>query len=89
MNFKHEARGGFSTATDEEVLVHANTVLQAMDSNPNFPAPVPDLVDVTAARDDFAAKLAIARKRSGPRKRRPKKMRAWCWPTCSSSWPST
>ena len=66
MNFKHQARGGFSDIPDDELLVQANTVLQAMEDNPNFPAPTPDLAIVTAARDDFSAKLAIARKRSGP-----------------------
>ncbi len=66
MDFKHQARGGFSNIPDDELLVQANTVLQAMDGNANFPTPVPDLADVITARDDFAAKLAIARKRSGP-----------------------
>lgn len=66
MDFKHQARGGFTNVPDDELLVQSNTVLQAMDGNANFPVPVPELAEVTAARDDFAAKLAIARKRSGP-----------------------
>src|SRR5690606_4887305 len=36
------------------------------ESNPHYPAPVPDLSEVSDAHDDFAAKLGIARKRSGP-----------------------
>ena len=63
MNFKHQARGGFTNIPDDELLVHANTVLLAMVENTNFPNPTPDLADVQAARDDFEAKLAIARKR--------------------------
>lgn len=66
MNIKHQARGGFTNIPDEELLVHANTVLQAMENNPNFPDPVPALDDVSDARDDFSTKLGIARKRSGP-----------------------
>ncbi|WP_257670465.1 hypothetical protein [Parapedobacter tibetensis] len=66
MNIKHQARGGFTKFPDDELLVQASTVLQAMDGNANFPTPTPDLAEVTAARDDFSAKLAIARKRSGP-----------------------
>lgn len=66
MNIKQQALGGFSNVPDDELLVQCNTVLQAMDGNTHFPTPTPELAEVTAARDDFAAKLAIARKRSGP-----------------------
>ncbi len=66
MSIKQQALGGFSNTPDDELLVQAGTVLQAMDGNANFPTPVPELEEVATARDDFAAKLAIARKRSGP-----------------------
>lgn len=66
MNIKHQARGGFKQIPDDELLVQAETVLAAMDSNVNFATPTPDLTTVGAAKDDFSAKLAIARKRSGP-----------------------
>lgn len=66
MNIKFQARGGFSNVPDDELLVHASTVLQAMAGNAHYPAPTPDLAEVADARDDFAAKLSIARKRSGP-----------------------
>ncbi len=66
MNIKHQARGGFRNFPDDELLVQAETVIQAMTGNANFPDPTPDLADVATARDDFAAKLAVARKRSGP-----------------------
>ena len=66
MNIKHQARGGFRHTPDDELLVQAETVLAAMDSNANFASPTPDLPTVLAAKDDFSAKLAIARKRSGP-----------------------
>jgi len=73
MNFKHQARGGFSNVPDDELLVHANTVLLAMEGNTNFPAPTPDLAVVTTARDDFETKLAIARKRNRPEETSAKK----------------
>lgn len=66
MNIKHQARGGFRQISDDELLVQVETVLAAMDTNANFVTPTPDLTAVTAAKDDFSAKLAIARKRSGP-----------------------
>lgn len=66
MNIKFQARGGFTNVPDDELLVHANTVLQAMDGNAHYPTPAPELAEVTAARDDFATKLGVARKRSGP-----------------------
>ncbi|WP_257668050.1 hypothetical protein [Parapedobacter tibetensis] len=66
MNFKQQALGGFSNVPDNELLVQSNTVLQAMTDNTHYPAPVPDLAEVATACDDFSAKLAIARKRSGP-----------------------
>jgi len=66
MNIKHQARGGFKQTPDDELLVQAETVLAAMDGNINFATPTPDLTAVGAAKDDFSAKLAIARKRSGP-----------------------
>ncbi len=66
MNIKHQARGGFKHTPDDELLVQAETVLAAMDGNANFATPVPALAAVTAAKEDFSAKLAIARKRSGP-----------------------
>ncbi|MFB2121055.1 fibronectin type III domain-containing protein [Parapedobacter sp. 2B3] len=66
MNIKHQARGGFRQVADDELLVQAETVIAAMDSNANFATPTPDLTAVGAAKDDFSAKLAVARKRSGP-----------------------
>lgn len=66
MNIKYQARGGFTKTPDEELLVHANTILEAMDGNPYYPSPMPALADVSIARDEYAIKLSIARKGSGP-----------------------
>lgn len=66
MNIKRQARGGFTNTRDEDLLVQAETVYAAMDGNPNFPSPDPDLADIRAALDDYSQKLAAARKRGGP-----------------------
>lgn len=73
MILKPQALGGFSKFSDDELLVHASTVLQAMDGNSSYPTPTPTLAAVSDARDDFASRLALARKRSGPEETSAKK----------------
>lgn len=66
MNIKRQARGGFANTRDEDLLVQGETIYAAMDGNPNFPTPDPDLADIRSALDDYSQKLAAARKRGGP-----------------------
>ncbi len=58
---------GFSGVKDDALATKANTVLQAMDGHPLFPTPVPALATVQAAYEDYALKLAEARRRGSPR----------------------
>lgn len=66
MAAKMKALIGFSKTKDDELLVMATTVINAMRGNSNFPTPIPDLDDIQDVVDDFVAKLAIARKRGSP-----------------------
>ncbi len=63
---KRFALGGFTHIKDEELLSRASTILLAMAGSAFFPDPNPALVDVEALFDDFAAKLAVARKKGNP-----------------------
>lgn len=66
MDITRFALGGFKNHKDDELLVRATTVLQAMDNNAYFPEPNPALEDVTALMQDFSAKLAAARRKGNP-----------------------
>lgn len=61
---KRNARSGFKHLRDQEVLDLSATVLGAMDGNPNFTTPVPDIADVQDAHDDYAQKLHVAKRGS-------------------------
>lgn len=58
---------GFSGVKDDELATKGRTVLQAMDGNPLFPNPVPDLSVLSDAYDDYVIRLAEARRRGSPR----------------------
>jgi len=63
---KRTARSGFKNIKDNDFLSLVGTVLLAMDSNPNFATPEPDLATVQAAYDDYKAKLEAASKKGSP-----------------------
>ncbi len=66
MATKMKALIGFGSMKDDELLISATTIVNAMTGNTNFPAPTPDLADVQLLLDDFGSKLATARKRGSP-----------------------
>lgn len=63
---RRTARSGFKYLRDNDLLNQAGTVLLAMDSNANFPAPEPDLPAVQAAYDDYKGKLEVASRQGSP-----------------------
>lgn len=61
-----KALNNFKKLSDEMLLGTSIAILEAMDGNPHYPTPEPDLTDVTAAKDDFSTKLAAARRKGSP-----------------------
>ncbi len=66
MDIKRFALGGFKNHKDDELLVRATTVLQAMDNNVFFATPEPALATVTPLVNDFQEKLANCRRKGSP-----------------------
>ncbi len=66
MDIKRFALGGFKSHKDDELLVRATTVVQAMSNNPFFPTPEPALATVAPLLDDFQEKLGICRRKGNP-----------------------
>ncbi|WP_437919847.1 hypothetical protein [Sphingobacterium sp. LRF_L2] len=54
MATKFKALIGFSRWKDDELVVYANTIVNAMTDNANFPAPSPALAEVQTVVHDFA-----------------------------------
>lgn len=61
-----KARSGFQKLTDEQFSTLSSTIYNAMESNPYFEAPMPELMDVKTIIDKFKEKLAIARRKGSP-----------------------
>lgn len=57
---------GFKKMKDEQLVLAANTILKAMNGNPHYPTPVPNLESIQSLLDDFSLKLAASRKRGSP-----------------------
>lgn len=66
MRTKQKVNSGFARYSDENLVVLAKTVIEAMTNNANFDTPEPDLVDVEDVLRDYTEKLAAARKRGSP-----------------------
>lgn len=66
MAIKMRALIGFVKMKDDELLVAARTIVNAMTDNVNFPDPTPTIEEVSVLLDDFSDKLATARKRGSP-----------------------
>lgn len=61
-----KALNGFKRMSDEHFSTLASTIYNAMDSNPYFDAPSPELEDVKTAMDAYDEKLAMARRKGSP-----------------------
>lgn len=57
---------GFTRFRDERLVVIGQTVIAAMDNNANFSEPTPTLEEFEEVFNEFAHKLAEARKRGSP-----------------------
>lgn len=66
MKTKFKALIGFARLKDDELVVLASTVINAMTDNANFAQPSPSLADVQVRLEDFVFRLAAARKRGSP-----------------------
>ncbi|SEM33189.1 hypothetical protein SAMN05216436_103230 [bacterium A37T11] len=63
---KRIARGGLKHIKDTDLLNIGNTVEAAMTGNTNFTTPSPALTVLTAANDDFRAKMEVASRKGSP-----------------------
>lgn len=66
MRTKQKVISGFTRLTDENLVILAQTVLEAMSDSPNFTDPEPSLEEVKEVLDNYSEKLALARKRGSP-----------------------
>lgn len=64
-NFQ-KANGGFTHITDDNLLILAETVLNAMETNDYFTEPEPELSEIEQRLSDYSEKLAIARRKGSP-----------------------
>ncbi len=60
------AIGNFRSFRDAALLAVAITILEALRGNATYAAMVPDMVTMTAAKDDYQAKLAKANQKGSP-----------------------
>src|SRR5690606_726898 len=61
-----KALSGFKRWSDEQFSTLASTVYNAMESNPYFKTPLPELEDVKTVIDVYDEKLAMARRKGSP-----------------------
>ncbi|PRD53916.1 hypothetical protein [Sphingobacterium gobiense] len=54
------ALGSFGNHKDSKMMVEAEVILTSMSGNPNFPDPIPSLVEVENAYDEYLAHLTRA-----------------------------
>jgi hypothetical protein len=60
------ALSGFKRFSDEHFSTLASTIYNAMESNPHFDTPAPELADVKTVIDAYDEKLAMARRKGSP-----------------------
>src|SRR5699024_406040 len=66
MRTKQKVNLGFTRFSDERLVVIGQTIIAAMDDNANFSEPTPALDEFEEVLNEFAHKLAEARKRGSP-----------------------